>query len=131
MLPDRTQRLNNVGKIEDRLNASSQVQQDSAKLGDSHEFFVYIDRELAEIKTPDNGIFMSKDGTFIRPGENLTFQIPFGRVNFDRMAFHPLCDQPSTAVAPRPVFTPISPALDPALKMTIGIFGALGAVSRV
>ena len=131
MLPDRSKRLNNMGKLEDRLDAPSKVCQDSAKLGDSPEFFVYVDRQLAEIKTPDNGLFMTKDGTFVRPGENLVFQIPFGRVSFDRMVFHPLCDHPSTAVAPRPVFTMISPAQDPALKMAVGLFEALGGTASV
>ncbi len=104
-LPDRTQRLNQLGSEPERkLNAMTQIQVGGHKLGDGPEFFVYIDEELAHINAPGVGMKLAREGSEVLPGRWMTVSAPFTHFQFQQDAFHTLSREPSSAVLPHGTF---------------------------
>lgn len=125
MLPSRQKRLNRLGDTEGSWNRVGALAPGERKIGEGQDFFVFLGRTRAILKTQGAALSLSKDKTILQPGTTFNIATEFARVSFAQHSFNPLADQASTAVLPIPTFVPTIPGLDPDLQVLGGIVSAL------
>ena len=123
MPQDSIDKLRKMKSVDDRLQEMSDRRRNSAKIGDTTAYYLYVDSEEIRLKSDSVGTIMHKDKTVMQPGGALSFAVPFQLVDCNKMAFHPAADQPSTAVFPHATFIPS--LLDPDIKIVQGVYSLL------
>lgn len=123
------QKLRRMPSIEAHLVSNTTRAAGAAKIGSTTSYYMYVDPAEVRLKSDGVGMIMNKELTVVQPGACLSFQVPYQKVDFNKMYFHPAADQPSTAVFPHATFTQCWN--DPAIKLVNGVYTALQALAGI
>jgi hypothetical protein len=121
------QELRATQDVEQRLVTNTTRTAGAAKIGSTTSYYMYVDPTEVRLKSNGIGMIMNKELTTIQPGASLSFQVPYQKVDFNKMYFHPAADVSSTAVFPHPTFTQCWN--DPAIKLVNGVYSAIRSLA--
>ena len=125
----KVKELRKMPEVPERLEQLSQRAPGAAKIGSTTSHYMYVDPAEIRLKSNGVGLIMNREITVVQPGACLSFQVPYQKVDFNKMYFHPAADISSTAVFPHPTFTPCWN--DPTIKLVNGFYSALKAITEL
>lgn len=131
MLPDRTQRLQNLGDVETRWQKRGDTQPGDVKVGDGPDFFLHITDRKTLLQVLGAALQLTDKGSALQPGGRLSLQVNHALVDFNGLSFNPLATEPSTAVLPVPTLVQSSPLMDDDLQLLQGVVRTLESLRGV
>lgn len=131
MLPDRTQRLQQLGQTDKQWDDRGRLAPGDFKAGHGVDAFVHVGRDQANLRTRGAGLILDARKTVLRPGAAFSLPVDFTRMTFEAHSFNPLATKASSAVNPIPTFIPASPGLDPDLRVVAGMINTLETLRRL